>query len=119
MFNGSIPRHRIEQALKANGYDVIEAATHLMNQLKSTEEQTSISTPPTTSEPFFSVDKKNKALCSFFIKNGSCLRADCKFSHDIDSRVCSFWLKEIVLLVKSVYLNMGLTYQQLIYQKNH
>lgn len=93
MFNGSIPRHRIEQALKANGYDVIEAATHLMNQLKSTEEQTSISTPPTTSEPFFSVDKKNKALCSFFIKNGSCLRADCKFSHDIDSRVCSFWLK--------------------------
>lgn len=94
MFSGSLPRHRIEQALKSHGYDVIEAATHLMNQLKISEESANgVITPPTTSEPFFSVDRKNKALCSFFIKNGSCLRADCKFSHDVDSRVCSFWLK--------------------------
>lgn len=93
MFNGSLPRHRIEQALKSNGYDIIEAATHLMNQLKASQEQNRKLTQPLSSEPFFSVDKKNKALCSFFIKNGSCLRADCKFSHDVETRVCSFWLK--------------------------
>ncbi|CCH45493.1 Poly [ADP-ribose] polymerase 12 [Wickerhamomyces ciferrii] len=114
LFNGSLSRQRIEQALRINGYDVIEAAQHLMNQLKTSEASTtsskdsqSTSTTPllsnsvpstnststTNNQPFFSVDKKNKALCSFLIKNGQCLRSDCKFSHDIDQRACSFWLK--------------------------
>jgi len=108
MFNGSLPRHRIEQSLKANGYDIIEAASHLMSQLKATEDQVATQSPqPNTAEPFFSVDKKNKTLCSFFIKNGTCLRADCKFSHDIDSRVCSFWLKGNCLAGESCLFKHG------------
>lgn len=93
IFNGALSRQRIEQALKANGYDVIEAATHLMNQLKAAQDNSKMLSPAPSSEPFFSTEKKNKVLCSFFVKNGSCLRADCKFSHDVERRVCSFWLK--------------------------
>lgn len=90
MFDGNVSRLRIEKLLKLYGYDVIETASVLVQQLKAAQHEDE----PKQQQPFFSQDKKNKTLCSFFAKTGKCLRSDCKFSHDLDKRaVCSFWLK--------------------------
>ncbi|KAK6359934.1 hypothetical protein TWF696_001060 [Orbilia brochopaga] len=31
-------------------------------------------------------------VCKFFLSTGSCLRADCRFSHDTSSTICKYWV---------------------------
>ncbi|KAK6517428.1 hypothetical protein TWF281_004085 [Arthrobotrys megalospora] len=31
-------------------------------------------------------------VCRFFLSTGSCLRADCRFSHDTSSTICKYWV---------------------------
>lgn len=106
-FDGTIPRTRINQALKSSGYNVLDAVQLIISQLKQGQDSTattpttqaaqlnSFTPPPPSSQsqqPFFVPGKENKAICSFLLKTGKCLRSDCQFSHDIEQRVCSFWL---------------------------
>ena len=34
------------------------------------------------------VDQKSGILCKFFLSTGQCLRADCRFSHDLSNHIC-------------------------------
>ncbi|ANB12657.1 hypothetical protein AWJ20_919 [Sugiyamaella lignohabitans] len=36
---------------------------------------------------------QEKVMCKYFLQFGECLRADCKYSHDLSSRICRFWLR--------------------------
>lgn len=37
--------------------------------------------------------REEKVLCKYFVQFGECLRADCRYSHDLTSRVCRFWVR--------------------------
>lgn len=92
IFNGAIPKSRIEQSLKVTGYNVVDASRYIINQLKRgrTDE-----TPEDIPKKLFSLSQNipKAKICTFFARNGQCLRTDCPFSHDLDQKVCHFWLK--------------------------
>ncbi|KAL1835144.1 hypothetical protein VTK73DRAFT_6169 [Phialemonium thermophilum] len=35
---------------------------------------------------------KSGVVCKFFLSTGQCLRADCRFSHDLSNHVCKYWV---------------------------
>jgi hypothetical protein len=37
-------------------------------------------------------DQKSGTICKFYLSTGQCLRADCRFSHDLTTHVCKYWL---------------------------
>jgi hypothetical protein len=37
-------------------------------------------------------DQKSGTICKFYLSTGQCLRADCRFSHDLTNHVCKYWL---------------------------
>ncbi|CAK7267158.1 hypothetical protein SEPCBS119000_002398 [Sporothrix epigloea] len=37
-------------------------------------------------------DQKSGILCKFFLSTGQCLRADCRFSHDLSNHICKYWV---------------------------
>jgi hypothetical protein len=94
IFSGAVSKPRIEQALKVSGYNIVEACTLILNQLKK-DRRGSDSSPTVSRKPLFSrQDNIPKAvLCSYLLKTGQCLRSDCPFSHDLGQRVCHFWIK--------------------------
>lgn len=93
LFNHTVTKARIQQALKSTGYHVVEAANLILAQLKTESGAGENTQLPKSDELFFDTDKNLNVLCSYFTKNGKCFKSDCKFRHDIDSRTCSFWLK--------------------------
>ncbi|VBB72506.1 Putative protein of unknown function [Podospora comata] len=36
--------------------------------------------------------QKTGVICKFYLSTGSCLRADCRFSHDLSSHICKYWV---------------------------
>ncbi|KAK4239818.1 hypothetical protein C8A03DRAFT_42597 [Achaetomium macrosporum] len=36
--------------------------------------------------------QKTGVICKFFLSSGQCLRADCRFSHDLSSHICKYWV---------------------------
>ncbi|KAK3988069.1 hypothetical protein QBC44DRAFT_109922 [Cladorrhinum sp. PSN332] len=36
--------------------------------------------------------QKTGVICKFFLSTGQCLRADCRFSHDLSSHICKYWV---------------------------
>lgn len=38
--------------------------------------------------PTTPADQKTGVICKFFLSSGSCMRADCRFSHDLSSHIC-------------------------------
>ncbi|KAK3941571.1 Polyadenylate-binding protein-interacting protein 7 [Diplogelasinospora grovesii] len=36
--------------------------------------------------------QKSSIICKFFLSTGSCLRADCRFSHDLSGHICKYWV---------------------------
>ncbi|KAH3674413.1 hypothetical protein WICMUC_003250 [Wickerhamomyces mucosus] len=110
MFDKTVTKDRIQQALKSCGYNLVDAATLIMAKLKNGStfefptDQTiepkdvdQANTTITNSTLLHSnknvTDKKYKVVCSFLIKTGQCLRADCIFNHDLSTVTCSYWLK--------------------------
>lgn len=88
LFNHTVTKARIHQALKSVGYNVVDAANLILLQLKRETRKTDA-----LEEPFFGAGKNLNIVCSYFAKNGKCFKADCQFRHDTDNRTCSFWLK--------------------------
>ncbi|UNI14501.1 hypothetical protein JDV02_001123 [Purpureocillium takamizusanense] len=43
--------------------------------------------PSTPSGP-----QKSGVICKFFMSTGQCLRADCRFSHELSSHLCKYWV---------------------------
>ncbi|KAL9104488.1 MAG: hypothetical protein Q9163_000581 [Psora crenata] len=92
----------IESALEANGYDLSATIMNLMGATQQehtyfpeSEGQILIGKSMSSSQPIM-IDQaergKSSIICKYWLANGSCLRADCRFSHDLGSHICKYWL---------------------------
>lgn len=93
----------IENALETNGYDLSAAIMSLMgpqvvyqqDQAYGAENggQIVIGKSMLTNQPL-SVESPGRSrsgiVCKYWLANGSCLRADCRFSHDLSSHICKY-----------------------------
>ncbi|KAI5809332.1 hypothetical protein BZA77DRAFT_180688 [Pyronema omphalodes] len=95
---------QIEHALEMCSYDLSATLAMLMeqqmqlsgntNRLNAPSEHAtiigkSISPSPEKSRP---ITPRNGVVCRFFLSTGQCLRADCRFSHDLGTTICKYWL---------------------------
>ena len=93
----------IEGALEANGYDLSTTLMNLMgtkggyqqeqNYFQENEGQIVIGKSMLPSEPI-TIDQtergRSNIVCKYWLSNGNCLRADCRFSHDLSSHICKY-----------------------------
>ncbi|KAI0008520.1 hypothetical protein F4779DRAFT_435479 [Xylariaceae sp. FL0662B] len=94
----------IEAALAMHGYDLSATIADIMdpqgqdatNVAGLTPESKAVligksMTPdgrPTTP----SAQQKAGIICKFYLSTGQCLRADCRFSHDLSNHICKYWV---------------------------
>lgn len=45
--------------------------------------------------PSTPADQKSGVICKFFLSTGQCLRADCRFSHDLSSHICKYGIPSL------------------------
>ena len=105
----------IEGALEANGYDLSTTIMNLMesqamyNQedafIPENNGQILVGKSMAPSQPIY-IDQSQQGLsgivCKYWLANGSCLRADCRFSHDLSTHICKYvHILSVVLLVDS------------------
>ncbi|KAF8456236.1 hypothetical protein BGX38DRAFT_1087566 [Terfezia claveryi] len=91
----------IERALEAAGYDLSAAMAALMGI------ENGNSTTPSYGDGNYTIigkstspqghwarpsTPKNGVVCRFFLSTGQCLRADCRFSHDLGKTICKYWV---------------------------
>ena len=107
----------IESALEANNYDLSATLMNLMGShveyqgdqayFQDQESQIVIGKSTTSSQPI-AIDQTEKVrpniVCKYWLSNGSCMRADCRFSHDLSSHICkyAFFIRifiEVVLIL--------------------
>ena len=93
----------IESALEANGYDLSSTLMNLMGSSEGYQQEQSyfpendgqilIGKSMTPSQPIM-IDQtergRSNIVCKYWLSNGSCLRADCRFSHDLSSHICKY-----------------------------
>lgn len=89
----------IERVLEASGYDLSAAIASLMEgQLHDATQGSSLEQDKTyligksmapISRPLTPAGQaRSPVVCRYWLSTGQCLRADCRFSHDLSSRVC-------------------------------
>ena len=90
----------IETALESNGYDLSSAIVTLMGAAGSQQEhgllpdndgQILIGKSMTSGQPTATnqADQgRGNIICKYWLSSGNCLRADCRFSHDLSSHIC-------------------------------
>ena len=91
----------IERALHKNNFDFNTTIMNLMGeQVAHQQEQQSyfpesdgqiiIGKSMMSSQPIMIDQERGRSniVCKYWLSNGSCLRADCRFSHDLSSHVC-------------------------------
>lgn len=93
----------IESALEANGYDLSTTLMNLMGSQGEYQQEQSyfpendgqilIGKSMKPSQPIM-IDQtergRSNIVCKYWLSNGSCLRADCRFSHDLGSHICKY-----------------------------
>jgi len=90
----------IEIALESNGYDLSSTIMALMgnqsifegqNTMQNNDIQIVIGKSMAPSQPI-SINQPSQArsnvVCKYWLSTGNCLRADCRFSHDLTSHIC-------------------------------
>ncbi|KAM4054849.1 smr domain-containing protein [Hirsutella rhossiliensis] len=77
----------IEAALAMHGYDLSATIASIMEN--QTQDDGPMALP--MDEPR-SVVQKTGVICKFYMSTGQCLRADCRFSHDLSSHLCKYWV---------------------------
>ena len=91
----------IESALEANSYDLSTTLVNLMgaqaiyqdrSYMPPQEGQILIGKSLMPAQPA-SIDRpasrgRSPILCKYWLSNGNCLRADCRFSHDLSNHIC-------------------------------
>ncbi|POR32050.1 Polyadenylate-binding protein-interacting protein 7 [Tolypocladium paradoxum] len=94
----------IEAALAMHGYDLSATIASIMeNQTqdgglmavpmeepKSVLIGKSISADGRPTTP--AGQQKSGVICKFYMSTGQCLRADCRFSHDLSNHLCKYWV---------------------------
>lgn len=90
----------IEDALQANGYDLSMTVTTLMgsdagshqahSSVSQQDHRILIGKSMTTEAPKAAQNssKRSGIVCKYWLANGNCLRADCRFSHDLNGHLC-------------------------------
>ncbi|PHH62034.1 hypothetical protein CDD81_7658 [Ophiocordyceps australis] len=96
--------HEIEAALSLHGYDLSATITSIMesqpidgvNMATANEEPKgvligkSIMADARPATPLG--QQKSGVVCKFYMSTGQCLRADCRFSHDLSNYLCKYWV---------------------------
>ncbi|KAJ2904715.1 hypothetical protein MKZ38_007333 [Zalerion maritima] len=94
----------IEAALATHNYDLTATVASIMESQQQDapegfgeaddaknvligKSMTSIPRPTTPAG-----QNKSGVICKFFLSNGQCLRADCRFSHDTSTIICKYWV---------------------------
>lgn len=94
----------IESALEANEYDLSATLINLMGPKATYSEQQSmipqqgnqilIGKSMVSAQPVVNgkpVEKpRSSIVCKYWLSNGNCLRADCRFSHDLSNHICKY-----------------------------
>ncbi|ORY62144.1 smr domain-containing protein [Pseudomassariella vexata] len=94
----------IEGALAMHGYDLSAAIAAIMDAQGQDPLNASALTPeaksiligkamipdPRPATP--SNQQKSGIICKFYLSTGQCLRADCRFSHDLSNHICKYWV---------------------------
>ncbi|KAJ1331166.1 DUF1771 domain-containing protein [Microdochium nivale] len=94
----------IEAALALHGYDLSATITAIMDAQSSDPTSLSGLTPeaksiligksmtPDARPSTPSAQQKAGIICKFYLSTGQCLRADCRFSHDLSNHICKYWV---------------------------
>ncbi|KAI1299160.1 hypothetical protein F5Y03DRAFT_253202 [Xylaria venustula] len=94
----------IETALALHGYDLSATITAMMESQGSESTNTTSlspeskslligkSTTPDMRPSTPSTQQKAGIICKFYLSTGQCLRADCRFSHDLSNHICKYWI---------------------------
>ncbi|KAH0556150.1 hypothetical protein GP486_005916 [Trichoglossum hirsutum] len=96
----------IERALEMNGYDLSATIMALM-EIKGLDSGSVQSgtpegailvgksmspNPPRPLTPSTQGQGRSGVVCRFWLSTGTCLRADCRFSHDLSNHICKYWV---------------------------
>ena len=93
----------IEGALEASGYDLSTTLMTLMGTQGGYQQEQSffpenggqilIGKSMVPSDPI-TIEQaergRSNIVCKYWLSNGNCLRADCRFSHDLSSHICKY-----------------------------
>ncbi|KAK5990362.1 Polyadenylate-binding protein-interacting protein 7 [Cladobotryum mycophilum] len=92
----------IETALAAHNYDlsatiasIMESGTDGSTNGSQTDEPRNVLIGKSISaegRPSTPVNQKSGVICKFYMSTGQCLRADCRFSHDLSNHLCKYWV---------------------------
>ncbi|KAI1048290.1 hypothetical protein LB506_002679 [Fusarium annulatum] len=91
----------IEAALAQNGYDLSATIVSFMESQAgdnqpggvSLEEPKNVLIGKSVDRPTTPLGQsKSGVICKFYMSTGSCLRADCRFSHDLSNHLCKYWV---------------------------
>lgn len=96
----------IEAALAVHGYDLSATIMAFMDgqpvdpaaaQAQATENKSAIligkSMTPDVARPVTPANQQRSGVvCRFWLSTGQCLRADCRFSHDLSNHICKYWV---------------------------
>ncbi|CAL3962201.1 unnamed protein product [Diplocarpon coronariae] len=96
----------IEAALAVNGYDLSATIMAFMEEpagdastiAQVTEAKNAIligkSMATNVSRPITPAGgQRSGVVCRFWLSTGQCLRADCRFSHDLSNHICKYWVE--------------------------
>ncbi len=89
----------IDAALAMHGYDLgatiaaimegqLTDATLISAQVEETQTILVGKSMTPDARPTTPSDQKSGVICKFFLSTGQCLRADCRFSHDLSNHIC-------------------------------
>ncbi|KAL8850695.1 MAG: hypothetical protein Q9221_004343 [Calogaya cf. arnoldii] len=95
----------IEAALAANGYDLSLTLMSLMGSQASFPQEPEyvpqqggevlIGKSMMTERPATAGQSsrgRSPIVCKYFLSGGRCMRADCRFSHDLSGHICKYWM---------------------------
>ncbi|KAI9806809.1 MAG: hypothetical protein M1833_002466 [Piccolia ochrophora] len=99
----------IEKALEANAFDLTATIATLMGERNSATEGSvnagpegdttkvligkSMNVSPSPQRPVTPAgQQRSPIVCKFWLSTGTCLRADCRFSHDLSNHICKYWV---------------------------
>ncbi|KAI0997980.1 hypothetical protein K3495_g10210 [Podosphaera aphanis] len=96
----------IESALAMHGFDLSATIMAFMDgkngnmataQAQTAEAKNAIligksMTPEITRSTTPLGQQKSGVVCRFWLSTGQCLRADCRFSHDLSNHICKYWV---------------------------
>ncbi|KAF7181127.1 hypothetical protein CNMCM7691_000256 [Aspergillus felis] len=91
----------IEAALEANGYDLGATIASLSQDhgggsfSQSDDGRVVVGKSMTMEQPRLSTSpnhSRSPVVCKYWLSTGQCLRADCRFSHDLTNHVCKYWI---------------------------